>query len=41
MPMPRKDGGGVVGKFAKPGRYPIKDAAGGAKGRLEKIRAYG
>jgi hypothetical protein len=39
--MPRKDGGSVVGKFAKPGRYPIKNASGGAKGRLEKIRAYG
>jgi hypothetical protein len=41
MPMPRKDGGSVVGHFAKPGRYPIKNASGGAKGRLEKIRAYG
>jgi hypothetical protein len=39
--MPRKDGGSVVGKFAKPGRYPLKDGAGGAKGRREKIRAYG
>jgi hypothetical protein len=39
--MPRKDGGSVVGKFAKPGRYPLKNASGGAKGRLEKIRSYG
>ena len=40
-PMGRKDGGGVVGHFAKPGKYPLKDGGGGAKGRLEKIRAYG
>ena len=40
-PMARKDGGGVVGHFAKPGKYPLKDGGGGAKGRLEKIRAYG
>lgn len=31
-PMPRKSGGRA---------YPIKDAAGGGKGRLEKVRAYG
>lgn len=41
MGMPRKDGGAVVGHFAKPGKYPLKDGAGGAKGRLEKIKAYG
>jgi len=40
-PMARKDGGGVVGHFAKPGKYPLKDGGGGGKGRLEKIRAYG
>jgi hypothetical protein len=40
-PMARKDGGGVVGHFAKPGAYPLKNGGGGGKGRLEKIRAYG
>lgn len=33
----RKDGGRVEKQPA----YPIKDAAGGAKGRMEKERAYG
>lgn len=33
----RKDGGRV----GKQPAYPIKDAAGGAKGRMEKERAYG
>jgi hypothetical protein len=33
----RKDGGRVE----KQPPYPIKDAAGGAKGRMEKERAYG
>lgn len=41
MPMARKAGGKVDGHFAKPGRYPLKDGAGGGKGRLEKARAYG
>jgi len=40
-PLARKDGGGVVGHLAKPGKYPIKHASGGGKGRLEKIQAYG
>ena len=41
--MPRKAGGRVdsSGPIAKPGKYPLKDGGGGAKGRLEKIRAYG
>jgi hypothetical protein len=41
MGMPRKDGGAVVGHFAKPGKYPLKDGSGGGKGRKEKIKAYG
>jgi hypothetical protein len=39
--MPRKDGGAVVGHFAKPGKYPLKDGSGGGKGRKQKIAAYG
>lgn len=41
QPLMRKDGGSVVGKFEKPGRYPIKDGAGGGMGRMEKAKAYG
>lgn len=33
MPMGRKSGGRVS--------YPIEDGAGGGRGRLEKVRAYG
>jgi hypothetical protein len=36
-PMMRADGGRAV----KPGKYPIKNGAGGGLGRLEKARAYG
>jgi len=38
MPAARKDGGRLSGRQPA---YPIKDGAGGAKGRLEKIAAYG
>jgi hypothetical protein len=37
MPMPRKSGGRAMGKT----EHVIDHAAGGGKGRLEKIKAYG
>jgi hypothetical protein len=40
-PMMRKSGGRATEHLVKPGKYPIKDGAGGGKGRLEKARAYG
>jgi hypothetical protein len=39
--MGRKEGGRIDTKLVKPGSYPIKDGAGGAKGRMEKAKAYG
>jgi len=36
MPM-RADGGRLV----SPGKYPLKDGAGGGEGRLQKAKAYG
>jgi len=39
--MPRARGGRTSHKLAKPGAYPIENAAGGGLGRLEKAKAYG
>ena len=42
MPPMRASGGAVGdGKTVEPGKYPIKHASGGGKGRREKARAYG
>ena len=43
MPVGRASGGRANdgGEFKKPGVYPITDGAGGAKGRMEKAKAYG
>lgn len=39
--MPRARGGRTSHKLAKPGAYPLENAAGGGLGRLEKAAAYG